>query len=71
MNEMTIATLERFLLERKEWEGNHTEVEPVINYEYDMRKEEEIEEEGIEPEIIVSDNDEDSVLSMEDIAKLV
>ena len=43
----------------------------MIEYKYDMRKEEEMEEEGIESEIIVSDNDKDSVLSIEDIAKLV
>ena len=71
VNEMTIAALERFLLERKEQEGNCTKVDPVIEYKYDMRKEEEMEEEGIESEIIVSDNDKDSVLSMEDVVKLV
>ena len=63
---MTIAALERFLLERKEWEGNCTEVDPVIEYEYVVRKEEEMEKEGIESEIMVFDNDEDLVYNVED-----
>ena len=43
----------------------------MIEYEYDVKKEEETEKEGIESEIMVSDKDEDSVLSIEDVAKLV
>ena len=43
----------------------------MIEYEYDVKKEEGTEKEGIESEIMASDKDEDSVLSMEDVAKLV